>query len=200
MRQVHLGFVLFILLSAQALAQAPAARIRGTVESLQGNVLKVKARGGESMTVQLADNAVIMGVARAGVGDLAMGKYIGSATVGERDGALVALEVHIFPESMRGTGDGHRDFDVRPNSKMTNGNVAEIKSMGADRVMKVNYKGGEKSILVTADTVVVAYQPAGRADIKPGAGIYINAAERGPDGTLATSRINIGLRGQAPPM
>jgi len=193
------SFLLAIVASA-ALAQAPATqRIRGTVESLQGNTLKVKARGGESLTVHLADNAMIVGIAKASIADLQTGKYVGSTTVGERDGALVALEVHIFPENMRGTGEGHRDFDARPNSKMTNAAVADIKSVGADRVMTVNYKGGEKKILVTSDTVVVSYQPADRSHVKPGAGLYINAAEKKPDGTFSASRINVGLDGQAPP-
>jgi hypothetical protein len=191
-------FFLSAAVASLALAQAPV-RIRGTVESLQGNTLKVKSRSGESLTVHLADNAMIVGIAKAGLADLQSGRYVGSTTVGERDGALVALEVHIFPESMRGTGEGHRDFDARPNSKMTNAAVADIKSVGADRVMTVSYKGGEKKILVTSDTVVVSYQPADRSHVKPGAGLYINAAEKKPDGTFSASRINVGLDGQAPP-
>jgi hypothetical protein len=191
-------FFLSAAVASLALAQAPV-RIRGTVESLQGNTLKVKSRGGESLTVHLADNAMIVGIAKAGLADLQSGRYVGSTTVGERDGAMVALEVHIFPESMRGTGEGHRDFDARPNSKMTNAAVADIKSVGADRVMTVSYKGGEKKILVTSDTVVVSYQPADRSHVKPGAGLYINAAEKKPDGTFSASRINVGLDGQAPP-
>jgi len=192
-----LTFFLSAVVSSVAIAQP--VRIRGTVESLQGNTLKVKARGGESLTVHLADNAMIVGIARAGIADLQSGRYIGSTTVGERDGALVALEVHIFPESMRGTGEGHRDFDARPNSKMTNAAVADIKSVGADRVMTVSYKGGEKKILVTADTVVVSYQPTDRSRVKPGAGLFIAAAEKKPDGSFSASRINVGLDGQAPP-
>jgi hypothetical protein len=178
---------------------APIVRIRGNVESLEGNTLKVKARGGESMTVQLADNVVVMGITKASAADVATGKFIGTTTVGERDGALVALEIHIFPENMRGTGEGHRDWDLRPNSKMTNANVADVKAMGAERVMTVNYKGGEKKVLITSDTVVVGYTPTDRGQLKPGAPVFINA-ERKPDGTLAAPRVNVGLNGQVPPM
>ena len=193
------GFLLTVI-SIGALAQpSPVVRIRGNVESLEGNALKVKARSGESMTVQLADNAVIMGITKASAADVATGKFIGTTTVGERDGALVALEIHIFPENMRGTGEGHRDWDLRPNSKMTNANVADVKAMGADRVMTVSYKGGEKKVLITSDTVVVGYTPTDRGQLKPGAPVFINA-ERKADGSLATPRVNVGLNGQVPPM
>src|SRR5882724_9485895 len=157
--------VLLAALSAAAAAQAPAnppVRIRGTVESLDGQILTVKARNGESMKVKLADNFVVMGITKASVDDIASGKFIGTTTVGQREGNLVAEEVHIFPENMRGTGEGHRDWD-RPNSKMTNANVANIVSMGKDHVMTVKYKGGEKKVLVTPQTAVVSYAPASKA-------------------------------------
>jgi hypothetical protein len=199
MTRYVLGF-LFLVISLGSIAQpSPVVRIRGNVESLEGNTLKVKARSGESMTVQLADNAVVMGITKASAADVATGKFIGTTTVGERDGALVALEIHIFPENMRGTGEGHRDWDLRPNSKMTNANVADVKAMGADRVMTVNYKGGEKKVLITSDTAVVGYTPTDRGQLKPGAPVFINA-ERKADGTLAAPRVNVGLNGQVPPM
>jgi hypothetical protein len=199
MTRYVLGF-LFLVISLGSIAQpSPVVRIRGNVESLEGNTLKVKARSGESMTVQLADNAVVMGITKASAADVATGKFIGTTTVGERDGALVALEIHIFPENMRGTGEGHRDWDLRPNSKMTNANVADVKAMGKDRVMTVNYKGGEKKVLITSDTVVVGYTPTDRGQLKPGAPVFINA-ERKVDGTLAAPRVNVGLNGQVPPM
>jgi hypothetical protein len=199
MTRCILGFLVLVT-SLGTLAQpSPVVRIRGEVQSLDGSTLKVKARNGESLTVQLADNVVVMGITRASAADVATGKFIGTTTVGEREGALVALEIHIFPENMRGTGEGHRDWDLRPNRKMTNANVADVKAMGADRVMTVNYKGGEKKILVTADTVVVGYTPTDRGQLRPGAPVFINA-ERRPDGTLGAPRVNVGLNGQVPPM
>ena len=186
-------------MSAAALAQAPT-RIRATLEQVDGNLLTVKTRGGEVMKVRVPDNVVIIGIAKASMADIGKGKFIGTTTVGQKDGALVAEEVHIFPENMRGTGEGHRDWDLRPESKMTNANVAEIKNMGDGRVMTVQYKGGEKQVLVTPRTSVVSYEPASRSDLKPGTGVFINNAERQPDGTYTAPRVNVGLRGQNPPM
>src|SRR5213592_31655 len=146
--------LLIAAVSIVAIAQAPAnppVRIRGTVEKIDGTNLTVKANNGQSMNVKLADNYVVVGIAKASLADIAGGKFIGTTTVGERNGALVALEVHIFPENMRGTGEGHYDWDLRPDSKMTNANVANVTSMANDRVMTVQYKGGEKKILVTKD-------------------------------------------------
>jgi hypothetical protein len=194
--------LLLAVVSAVAIAQAPASppvRIRGTVEKLDGQMLTVKSRSGESMTVKMADNFTVMGIAKASAADITDGKFIGTTTVGERDGALVALEVHIFPEAMRGTGEGHRDWDLRPSSKMTNANVANVVSMGKDRVMTVQYKGGEKKVLVPADAAVVTYAPAERGELKPGAQVFV-LASRQPDGSLAASRVGVGLNGQVPPM
>jgi len=186
--------------SAAVLAQTPPTRIRGTLEQVDGNLLTIKARSGEVMKVKVPDNVVLMGVAKASMADIGNGKFIGTTTVGQKDGALVAEEVHIFPENMRGTGEGHRDWDLRPESKMTNANVADIKNMGDGRVMTVQYKGGEKKVLVTPRTSVVSYEPASRSDLKPGTGVFVNNAEKQPDGTYTAPRVNVGLRGQNPPM
>ena len=190
------------VLSFAALAQAPAAppvRIRGTLEKLEGQNLTVKSRNGQSMNVKLADNFAVVGISKASIADIGRGKFIGSTTVGERDGKLVAEEVHIFPENMRGTGEGHYDWDLKPTSKMTNANVADIVTMADDRVMTVKYKGGEKQILVTPKTVVVSYGPVDRAELKPGAPLFL-VAQRQPDGTLTAARVNVGMNGQVPPM
>ena len=186
-------------MSAAVLAQAPT-RIRGTLEQVDGNLLTVKTRTGEVMKVKVPDNVLIIGLAKASMADIGKGKFIGTTTVGQKDGALVAEEVHIFPENMRGTGEGHRDWDLRPESKMTNANVAEIKNMGDGRVMTVQYKGGEKQVLITPRTSVVSFEPASRSDLKPGAGVFVNSAERQPDGTYTAPRVNVGLHGQNPPM
>jgi hypothetical protein len=196
------AFIL-LALSAAALAQQPPAnppvRVRGTVEKLDGNMLTVKARNGQSMTVKMADNFGVVGIQKASIADIGTGKYVGATTVGEKDGVLVAEEVHIFLESQRGVSEGHFDWDLKPNSKMTNANVASIVGMQDARVMTVQYKGGEKKILVTPQTVVVQYGPADKSEIKPGAPIF-TTAQRQPDGSLAAARINVGLKGQVPPM
>ena len=191
--------VVIAAVSAAAFAQAPT-RIRCTIEQVEGNTLTIKARSGEVVKVKVPDNVVVTGITKASVADIANGKFIGTTTVGQRDGALVAEEIHIFPESMRGTGEGHRDWDLRPQSKMTNANVADIKSMGDGRVMTIQYKGGEQKILVTPRTVVVNFEPSSRAELKPGAPVFINAAERQADGSYTAPRVNVGLHGQIPPM
>ena len=194
-------FLAATMLATAAAAQAPSnpVRIRGTVESFDGKTLNVKARNGQSMAVVLPDNVVVIGLHKASAADIASNKFVGTTTVGERQGNLVAEEVHIFPENMRGTGEGHRDWDLKPNSKMTNANVADIVAMGKDHVMTVKYKGGEKKVLVTPQTAVVSYAPASKAELKPGAQVFINS-ERQADGTLAAPRVNVGMNGQVPPM
>jgi len=197
-----LAAVLLAALSAAAVAQAPAnppVRIRGTVESLDGQILTVKARNGDSIKLKLAETFVAIGTTKASIDDIASGKFIGTTTVGQREGSLVAEEVHIFPESMRGIGEGHYDWDLRPDSKMTNANVANVVKMANDRVMTVQYKGGEKKILVTPKTVVVSVAPTERSQLKPGAQAFI-IAQRQPDGALAALRVYVGLHGQVPPM
>ena len=197
-----LSAFLIAAVSTAAIAQAPAnppVRIRGTVERIDRTNLTVKANNGQSMNVKLADNFVVVGIAKASLADVASGKFIGTTTVGERDGALVALEVHIFPENMRGVGEGHYDWDLRPNSKMTNANVATVTSMGKDRVLTVQYKGGEKKVLVPEKAVIVSFTPAERSELKPGSKVFLNA-QRQHDGTLTAARVNVGLHGQVPPM
>src|SRR5436190_12678461 len=191
---------LIAVVSTAALAQAPTpVRIRGTVEKLDGNQLTVKAREGQSLTVRMADNFAVVGIQKASIAEIATGKFIGTTTLGERNGALVAEEVHIFPEPMRGTGEGHYPWDLKPNSMMTNANVADVVSVASDRVLTVQYKGGEKKILVTDSTVVVSYAPADKSLLTPGAPIFM-VSQKQPDGALTAARVNVGLNGQVPPM
>ena len=194
--------LLIAAVSAVAFAQAPAnppVRIRGTVEKIDGTNLTIKANNGQVMNVKLADNYVVVGIAKASLADVASGKFIGTTPVGERDGALVAIEVHVFPENMRGVGEGHYDWDSRPNSKMTNANVANVTSVGKDRVLTVQYKGGEKKVLVPEKAVIVSYTPADRSELKPGAKVFL-IAQRHPEAGLTAARVNVGLKGQVPPM
>jgi hypothetical protein len=197
-----IALILIAAVSTIAFAQAPAnppVRIRGTVEKIDGQTLVVKQKNGQSVTIKLTDNYVAMGISRASAADINSGKFIGTTTVGERNGALVALEVHIFPENMRGTGEGHYDWDLRPESKMTNANVANVTNMGKDRILTVQYKGGEKKVLVPEDAVVVSFTPTERSTLKPGAAVFVNS-QRQADGSLSAPRVNVGLNGQIPPM
>jgi len=192
--------VLLAALSLPTFAQAPnpPARVRGTVEKLENNVLTVKTASGP-VSIKLADNYTVVGVSRAKIDDIGTGKFIGTTTVGERSGGLVALEVHIFPEAMRGVGEGHYAWDLKPESKMTNGNVADVKSVGQDHMLTVQYKGGEQKVLVPTDAKVVVFEPAERGELKEGAHIFC-VAQRAPDGSLSAARVNVGVHGTIPPM
>jgi hypothetical protein len=177
----------------------PPVRVRGTVQKLENNVLTVKGHDGKTVNIKLSDNYAVMGVSKASLKDIDTGKFIGTTTVGERDGALVAMEVHVFPENMRGTGEGHYPWDLKPDSKMTNANVADIKSVGKDRVLTVQYKGGEQKVLVTPKTKIVSFAPADRGALKRGVKIF-SVTQRQPDGSLTAGRVNVGMKGLEPPM
>jgi hypothetical protein len=200
MKRIVAG-VLLAALSILAFAQTPPppARVRGTVEKLDNLVMTVKAGDGGTVSVKLAENYTVIGVARAKLEDIGAGKFIGTATLGERNGGLVALEVHIFPEAMRGVGEGHYAWDLKPESKMTNGNVADVKSVGKDRMLTVQYKGGEQKVLVPSNARIVVFGPADRKELKKGSRIFC-VAQRAPDGSLSAARVNVGLKGITPPM
>lgn len=185
--------------TAVAPAQTPPVRVRGTVQKLDNNVLTVRARDKSVVSIKLADNFVVLGITNAKLADVATGKFIGTTTLGERNGALVALEVHVFPENMRGTGEGHYPWDLKPESKMTNANVANVTRIGKDRVLTVQYKGGEQKVLVPANAKIVAYVPVERSALKRGAHIFA-VTQRQPDGSLTAARVSVGLRGITPPM
>jgi hypothetical protein len=200
MNRIFAGMLLAaVSLAALAQTPPPPVRVRGTVEKLENNVMTVKSRDGSTVSVKLADNYTVVGVARAKLEDVGAGKFIGTTTVGERNGALVALEVHIFPEAMRGTGEGHYPWDLEPQSKMTNANVADVKSVGADRMLTVQYKGGEQKVLVPSNAKIVVFTPAERGELKAGAHIFC-VSQRQADGSLAAARVNVGLNGITPPM
>jgi hypothetical protein len=192
---------LLALVSTLTFAQAPnpPARVRGTVEKLDNNVMTVKAPGGKAVSVKLADNYTVVGVSRAKIADIGAGKFIGTATLGERNGGLVALEVHIFPEAMRGTGEGHYSWDLRPKSTMTNANVDQVVTAVDGQTLTLKYKDGEKKIFVPANTPIVVYVQGDKSDLKPGAKVFI-AAIKQPDGTLQGRAWRVGRDGVTPPM
>jgi hypothetical protein len=185
--------------ASSAFAQQPQAqRLSGTIEKVTGNSVLVKAKDGEQ-TVTLTDKALIVGVTKASLADIKEGSYIGSGAVPQADGTQKAVEVHIFAESQRGTGDGHRDgWPGAPNGTMTNGEAGNPVTGVDGLTLMVKYKGGEKKILVTPSTPIVQYQVSDASALKPGAAIAINAATKKPDGTFETNRINVGLNGVVP--
>jgi hypothetical protein len=124
--------------------------------------------------------------------------FVGSAGTMQSDGTQKAIEVHIFPESMRGTGEGHYDWDLKPNTKMTNANVEQTAAGVDGQILSVKYKDGEKKILVTPETVVVTYVMGSKDELKPGTKIFVAAAKKQADGTVQTPRITYGRNGMGP--
>jgi hypothetical protein len=187
----------FLLIAGPASAQE-TIRIRGTVERIDGPVYVVKSRDGAEFRLTVTDKPLYVAIVRATMADIKPGMFVGSAGMMEADGTQKAIEVHIFPESMRGTGEGHYDWDLMPKSKMTNGNVEQAVTGVDGPVLSVKYKDGEKKILVTPQTVVVTYVMGDKSEITPGTRIFISAAKKQPDGTVQTPRITYGRNGEAP--
>jgi hypothetical protein len=189
-----------VIAAAAPLAQAQdQVRVRGTIERVEDGLYIVKARNGGEMKVRLPDNVMVVSLAKASLADIKPGSYVGVSGLPQADGSQKALEVHIFPEAMRGTGDGHRGWDLQPSSTMTNGAVDQTAASADGQVLTLKYKDGEKKVVVTPETPIVIYVPGDKSELKPGAPIFISAAKKQPDGTLETPRINVG-RGVAPPM
>ena len=175
-------------------------RVRGTVESIDGPIFVVKNRDGAELKLTMADNPLFVAIVKSTMADIKPGMFVGSTGMTQEDGSQKAIEVHIFPESMRGTGEGHYDWDLKPQTKMTNANVEQTVDGVDGQMLSVKYKGGEKKLLVTPETVVVTYVIGDRNDLKPGTKIFVAAAKKQPDGTLQTPRITYGKDGLTPPM
>jgi hypothetical protein len=175
-------------------------RVRGTIERVDGTIYLVKTREGTELRITLIDKPVLVAIVKATLADIKPGVFVGSTGMPQPDGSQKAVEVHIFPEAMRGTGEGHYAWDLQPNSTMTNANV-EASVAGVDgQVLTLKYKNGEKKILVTRETIIVTYNPGDEADLVPGTKIFIGAAKKQVDGTLQAARINYGRNGLTPPM
>lgn len=195
-----------VLVSAStASAQAPQGKpltIRGKIAAVEKGALKVTTAAGDVL-VKIADDIRIGGVEAAKLSDIGAGNYVGATSVKQSDGSLKALEVHIFPETSRGTGEGHRPWDLQPGSTMTNANVEKVEQVAVANVqgqlLTLKYKDGEQKILVPAGTPIVKNVPADRSLLKPGTGVYIPAV-RAEDGTITATRITAGVGGIMPPM
>jgi hypothetical protein len=175
-------------------------RIRGTIESVDGAAYVVKNRDGAEVKVTVTDPQLYVAIVKSTMADIKPGQFVGATGVTQPDGSQKAIEVHIFPESMRGTGEGHYDWDLRPNTKMTNANVEQTVGGVEGPVLTVKYKDGEKKVLVTPETQVVTYVVGNKADLKPGIKIFVGAAKKGADGTWQTPRVTYGKDGLTPPM
>jgi hypothetical protein len=192
------GVILFDV-NSPAQAQSPrSARIRGTIDSVAAGSLSLTSRSGQKLTVALASDTVVAAIVPIKIEDIKPGSFVGSAAMPQADGTQRALEVHVFPESARGTGEGHRPFDLQPESTMTNGTVGTV-SGSAGRTLTVTYQGGQKTIVVPPDTPVVTYEPGSPALLVPGAHVIVMGTEAS-DGKISATRISVGKDGLVPPM
>jgi hypothetical protein len=182
----------------QAAAQE-IVRVRGAIEQVvAGDIYVVRTRNDGTVKLKLAPNAGVAASVKSCLADIKAGGFIGVAALPQADGTLRALEAHIFHESMRGTGEGHRLWDLLPKSTMTNATVHEVVQAVEGNTVTLKYKDGEQKIVIPVGTVVVTYLPGNVAELKAGAAIFVPAANRQADGTLLAQRIMVG-RDVAPP-
>jgi hypothetical protein len=175
-------------------------RIRGTIEKVDGPAYVVKNRDGAEYKLTVSDPGLYVGIVKSTMADIKPGMFVGSTGMTQPDGSQKAIEVHIFPESMRGTGEGHYDWDLKPNTKMTNANVEQTVAGVDGPVLSVKYKDGEKKLMVTPETVVVTYIIGDKSDLKPGTKIFVAAGKKQADGSVQTPRVTYGKDGLTPPM
>jgi hypothetical protein len=194
---------LTVAVGATAFAQAPSpVRIRGTITSFAGGVLTVQGAA-ESFKIAVPDNVRVTWITKSDISQIGPNTYIGTVAVPQADGTMRAVEVQVFPEFMRGVGEGSRPWDTVPNSSMTNATVDTIASTKVDkidgRVMSVKYKDGEKKVFIPANAPVITYVLADKAALTPGAHVIVMAV-KAADGTYSAPAVNVGKDGLVPPM
>ena len=195
------AFAMVATTSMLAIAQqAPVpTRVRGAVESVDAETMTVKARSGEIFKLRMAGDLRVSGVVKADLADIKPGSFIGATTVPGPDVVPKAVEIHIFPEEMRGTGEGSRSWDLKPNSSMTNATVSESSVSTDGHTLLVKYKGGEKRIDIAPETPIVTFVPGDKSELKAGAKVMATIKQL-PDGSFETSRVSVGRDGITPPM
>jgi hypothetical protein len=192
MAKAFFAVVLALICANAGLAQPAASqRIAGTVERVEGRSLSVKAADGASVTIELAGKAAVFDVSKATLADLKPGSFIGVGAMPQADGSQRAIQVTIFAESQRGTGEGHRPWN-RPNSTMTNGTVDATLASVDGQVLTVKYRDGEKKIVVPPDAVILIYSTGDVGELKPGAHVAFSRATKKADGVFEADRVNVG--------
>jgi len=203
MRSTYSAWVVIALLAVPALAQTPAGttptRVTGTVDKLDGNNLTVNMKDGPAVTVLLADNVAVFGVEKRSLANIKPGDYLASGGVRGTDGKIHAVEVRIFPETLRGTGEGQRPWDVKQDGVMTNATVGTVSQSPQGGVIHVKYKEGESEYTVGPEVPIVAYVAGDRSLLKPGAAV-LTIAQKKPDGSLTAARVTAEKDGVKPPM
>ena len=203
MTNLLLAGALMALLALPAAAQnAPEGtptRIRGTVEKLDGQSLMVKSRDGQQLTIVLAPNFAVRYLVKKSLADVKSGDFVATTSTKGTDGKNHSVELRIFPEAMRGLGEGQYAWDLMPDSLMTNATVTGIAGAPQGQTLKVTYKGGESEIVVGPDTPVFTYESGDASLLKPGAAVFLVALKK-PDGTLAAQGVTAEKDGLRPPM
>jgi hypothetical protein len=197
---VALLAIVFAAASTAWAQQPPPVRIRGTIEAVDGSLLTIKSREGDTLKVRMTDNVAVFGVAKTELSEIKEGSYIGVTAMPEPDGTQKAVAVHIFPENQRGAAEGFRPWDQRPNSTMTNATVAQTVAGTDGQNILVKYKDGEKKVVVPPGTPIVTFVAGDKSEVKPGVKIIIFGAAKKDDGTLEAARVNVGRDGITPPM
>jgi hypothetical protein len=187
-------------LSGAAFAQTGGtpARLRGKIDAVTGDTIQLTLRNGTKASAALPSNTRVTWLTVAQPDQIQQGSYVGTAAVPQADGTLKALEVQVFPPSMRGVGEGTRDWDLGAGSSMTNGTVGSLLTSNG-RTITINYKGGEKKVVVPNDVPIVTYEPTDRAALTPGANVIINGT-RAANGTFTAASVGVGKDGLVPPM
>jgi hypothetical protein len=200
LRTIGASAAALVFAASVAVAQQPQiVRLRGAVESVDGQTLTMKGRDGMSMSMKLPDGVAVRGLEKKTVADVKQGGFVGITAMPLPDGTQKAVEIHIFPEAMRGTGEGHQPWDLMPNSTMTNGNIDSAVAAVDGQQLVLKYKDGEKKFIIPANIEVVMFVPGSTADLKPGEKVFV-AAKKLPDGTLVPLFITVGHDGVNPPM
>jgi hypothetical protein len=189
-----LSLSLFALAGSITVAQSPGTRLRGEVEAVSATTMTLKTAEGREAKVALAPGFSVGGVVPAKASDIAKGSYVGVGAKPQPDGTLLAVQVFIFPEAMRGTGEGHRPWGVLPDSTMTNATVAETVSRVDGTGLVLNYPGGEQKVSITPDATILMAAPAEPSELKVGTQVAMTAS-RDADGSYKTSRITIAKGG-----
>jgi hypothetical protein len=193
MRTLGASSVALLFAASFAAAQAPqTVRVRATLENVSVPMLTAKARDGAEMKIKLADNAPVNEVVKASLADIKENSYIAVTAMPQPDGSQKAVAILIFPEAMRGVGEGHRPWDLEANSTMTNATVAEQVAGTDGQTVTIKYKDGDKKILVTPATIIVTYKKAATSDLKAGQKIFVAAAKKLDDGTLEAPNVAYG--------
>jgi hypothetical protein len=188
-----------LISAAAAVAQTTPTRLRGTITAIDGKTVTIATREGNPVDVRLADNWVVALVAPVTVADIREGSFVGIASVGT-DANRTALEVLVFPEAMKGAGEGHYPWDLQPESMMTNATVSTVASAADGQTLRLDYRGGgTQTIKVKPGTPIVTFLPGDRSDARVGAKVFVGAA-RAADGTYSAGRLNVGKDGLTPPM